>query len=271
MELLYNVNHYPMGVFMKNAYWSRKEKKMKQSFNLVGKKFGKLIVVNRTEDTHKQWDCVCDCGNKKRVSTGDLTRKKGGVRSCGCANRMFLDGKVFGRLTVLKYAGKRKQNEWECVCSCGNKIIVPIGRLRNGKTKSCGCLRKEMCRERTLKNKLEKGEAHKNMLYHRYKKDAERRSLVFNLTLKQFETITKKNCYYCGLAPTERQSSQVSKGFLNGAYVGNGIDRINNELGYIKGNCAPCCRQCNCGKFQGTKEEFIEWVFRVAKYQSELG
>ena len=32
---------------------------------------------------------------------------------------------------------------WECLCECGNKTIVSASYLRNGKIKSCGCLRKE--------------------------------------------------------------------------------------------------------------------------------
>lgn len=30
---------------------------------------------------------------------------------------------------------------WNCKCDCGNAIIVPSKRLRNGMTKSCGCLK----------------------------------------------------------------------------------------------------------------------------------
>lgn len=52
-----------------------------------------------------------------------------------------LTGEIFGRLTVLDYAGNYK---WNCKCSCGVQKAVRGGDLRSGRTKSCGCLRKEL-------------------------------------------------------------------------------------------------------------------------------
>lgn len=67
--------------------------------------------------------------------------------------RNFTDlaGKKFGRLTVIKYAGKRnvpdrtKRNGavnlyWLCQCDCGKSCIVTRAVLTKGSTKSCGCL-----------------------------------------------------------------------------------------------------------------------------------
>jgi len=56
----------------------------------------------------------------------------------------FLDltGMRFGRLIVLKYAGKSRVGlpTWFCQCDCGN-LTPPIqtGNLRSGHTQSCGC------------------------------------------------------------------------------------------------------------------------------------
>ena len=56
--------------------------------------------------------------------------------------REDLTGRVFGMLTVKKFAWKRGVHYyWECVCSCGKETIVNGYNLRSGKTKSCGCLR----------------------------------------------------------------------------------------------------------------------------------
>lgn len=58
-----------------------------------------------------------------------------------------LTGQTFGRLKVIKYAGRAKNRKalWECECSCSNHthVIVQGANLRNGNTKSCGCLGKE--------------------------------------------------------------------------------------------------------------------------------
>ena len=59
---------------------------------------------------------------------------------------MDLTGQKFGRLTVVSRApNKRTAACWWCRCDCGNPdLIVVIGtHLRNGNTKSCGCLQKE--------------------------------------------------------------------------------------------------------------------------------
>lgn len=56
--------------------------------HLEGKTIGRLLVVERTGKKDKRknctWKCRCICGVEKEVSTSDLTRTKGGVRSCGC-------------------------------------------------------------------------------------------------------------------------------------------------------------------------------------------
>ena len=55
-----------------------------------------------------------------------------------------LTGKIFTRLTVLQRTEKRgKEWYWQCQCECGNQIEVRGVSLREGKTKSCGCLKKE--------------------------------------------------------------------------------------------------------------------------------
>ena len=55
-----------------------------------------------------------------------------------------LTGKTFGRLTVLKQAGRNKGKQvlWKCRCKCGKERIVVGVDLSRGKTKSCGCFRR---------------------------------------------------------------------------------------------------------------------------------
>lgn len=57
-------------------------------------------------------------------------------------DKRFIDlvGQVFTRLTVVSYAGNY---EFNCLCACGSKVVIRSGHLRNGNTKSCGCLHKE--------------------------------------------------------------------------------------------------------------------------------
>lgn len=55
-----------------------------------------------------------------------------------------IDGKVFGRLEVIGYAGSFKRKAmWRCRCECGIERIVYGYSLRSGETESCGCLHRE--------------------------------------------------------------------------------------------------------------------------------
>lgn len=54
------------------------------------------------------------------------------------------EGKKYGRLTFIKEVspiGKRRMIL--CKCDCGNESILPLARLTNGITVSCGCLQSE--------------------------------------------------------------------------------------------------------------------------------
>lgn len=56
-----------------------------------------------------------------------------------------LTGQSFGRLKVIGRNGKTKKGGtlWHCVCECGNECDVEGYRLKNGHTRSCGCLQFE--------------------------------------------------------------------------------------------------------------------------------
>ena len=55
-----------------------------------------------------------------------------------------LTGNRFGELTVLGLAERHNAGHiaWQCRCDCGAVCVVLGVRLRHGRTKSCGHLRK---------------------------------------------------------------------------------------------------------------------------------
>ena len=58
-----------------------------------------------------------------------------------------LTGQRFGRLTVIDRADTQNGHvRWRCRCDCGNITIVKGIHLKNGRTKSCGCLIEETTR-----------------------------------------------------------------------------------------------------------------------------
>jgi len=55
-------------------------------------------------------------------------------------------GDRFSRLVVQKLISDPKNPKAKCVCDCGNVVTPQSGALRNGRAKSCGCLRAEQNR-----------------------------------------------------------------------------------------------------------------------------
>lgn len=135
--------------------------------DLTGEKFGKLTVLALSPDRHSingnaQWLCRCECGNIVEVVNTSLLA--GTTASCGCLRRegmarlttkpaIDIRGKRFGRLTAIKPTYIRDINGsvvWKCKCDCGNIKFVTLPNLKNGSTKSCGCLKKEKIRRAVL-------------------------------------------------------------------------------------------------------------------------
>lgn len=57
-----------------------------------------------------------------------------------------LTSQRFGRWTALEISGRNRHNQilWLCLCDCGNLSKIPSGTLSSGRSKSCGCLHKEI-------------------------------------------------------------------------------------------------------------------------------
>jgi DNA-directed RNA polymerase subunit RPC12/RpoP len=108
-----------------------------------------------------------------------------------------------------------------------------------------------LCRQCHVKK--EYGYASKRQLLGVYKLSAKKRNIEFKLSNEEFFKLTQQPCYYCG----KELSMSIKSKYNNGDYIYNGIDRINNNIGYIIENCVPCCNICNIAKSDNTYEEFI--------------
>ena len=63
-------------------------------------------------------------------------------------NYIDLTGNRYGRLTVLRYyKTEKKKVYWLCRCDCGNEVAVYSASLKDGRTKSCGCLARDRMKE----------------------------------------------------------------------------------------------------------------------------
>lgn len=143
-------------------------------------------------------------------------------------NFIDLTGQQFGRLTVVSFAGiVNRRARWECVCTCGARIVTGRQDLRSGRTRSCGCLR----RENTTAIKTTHGMRHTP----EYKAWAAAKGRCTNPTDRAYE-------YYGGRGITFSPSWLDSfENFL--ADMGmrpsprHTLDRIDNSKGYAPDNC----------------------------------
>jgi len=85
-----------------------------RKLDLIGQRFGRLIVIELFDRNAKRtlWKCKCDCGNEKVIDSGSIV--SGHTKSCGCFRR-----------DVKMTHGMHKSPEYktwvQMRCRCSNK------------------------------------------------------------------------------------------------------------------------------------------------------
>lgn len=91
-------------------------------------------------------ECECQCEKKTRTTMTISTLLRGRSKRCGCETDIRT-GDKFGRWTVLDKTNTKQSSRsdmWRCQCECGEIREVLSSALRNGRSKSCGCLTREI-------------------------------------------------------------------------------------------------------------------------------
>ena len=181
-------------------------------------------------------------------------------------NKTNIVGKRFGKLLVTASTeSKANRARWVCQCDCGNKCISTGKTLREGKKQSCGCIKREQSKELVKilhkSNELAFGEAACNHLYSVYKHNADKRNLLYTITIEDFRKLTSSSCYYCNDAPMYSHSGVT----CSTPYVYNGVDRVDNTIGYVLENCVPCCRICNWMKRTQSQKDFVTKCAKITE------
>ena len=147
-----------------------------------------------------------------------------------------LQGKTFNRLTVLGQTGRSTKSGdciWLCQCSCGNTKELPSTNIKTGKTKSCGCLAKEIAKARLFK--------HGQSTTREYNTWHHMKQRCLDPAYKQYGD-------YGGRGITISKKWMKFENFL--ADMGtcpedHFLDRIDNDKGYSKRNCRWVTRTVN--------------------------
>lgn len=151
----------------------------------------------------------------------------------------MLEKKKYNRLTPIEIAYKRgRVNYWLCKCDCGKSVIVREPNIKNGHTKSCGCIRVE-------RMKLENPKYNHGLRYHRLN------SIWRGMKTRCFNPNTPFYKHYGGRGITVCEEwTDSENGFQNFAKwaIANGwdenksrieqsIDRIDVNGNYEPSNC----------------------------------
>ena len=157
--------------------------------------------------------------------------------------KLNLIGQKYNNLTVIEEASPhftpagRKKIMWKCQCDCGNFTIVETSNLRNGHTKSCGCLCGKIDRTGQRFGKLI---AIKHLSGGKYLCKCD----CGNILKVETSNLTSGNTQSCGCLQKER-TSQASFKDLTGQRFGKLVVLkrvINNRFNHT---CYQC--QCDCG------------------------
>lgn len=178
-----------------------------------------------------------------------------------------LTGRSFGRLKVLGLSPKRsgRKSYWVCECVCGNKKVVRSDSLKDGKVKSCGCLKKEQDEinlDRTTHAKS------KTPLHSKWLKIKER---CYNPNAKAFEFYGKRGIAMC--EEWKNNFESFEKWALDNGYSsGLTIERLDNNKGYNPDNCKwiPFEEQANNRR----STIWVEWngkTQNLTQWADELG
>lgn len=193
-------------------------------------------------------------------------------------------GSKYNKLTVLSFSHskkfERKKRIGSCdyryyynfKCDCGKEKVISTHSVLNNTTKSCGCLQLEACnslenKQRLhqnsiiLNNNIDHNESAIKRIFSSYKTGANKRGYSFELTYDDFKELTNGTCTYCGDSAYGLSKSKNNKGM----YPYNGIDRVDNSIGYIKSNCVTCCKYCNSMKRDTPLDEFKERITKIYK------
>ncbi len=207
----------------------------------IGQKFGHLTIINYIPREIKNGkkerlkvECICDCG--KRCVKVFKEIRSGNTKGCGCRidrNKEYYDsliGKKFNHLTILEIVGSNKDKKKlaRCLCDCGNEHITTIKSIKNGLTKSCGCLQKEIVGSRFVID----GRSHER-LYTIY---TNMKARCYNINSSSYKDYGKRGITICKEWLDDYNT--FKKWSINNGYSEDlTIDRINVDGNYEPTNC----------------------------------
>ena len=141
-------------------------------------------------------------------------------------NFIDLTGASYGRLSVVSRSeNKGNLTAWNCICECGANVSVRASDLRNGTTRSCGCLHKEV----VSKNFTTHGKSKTNT----YRIWASMMSRCTDINAINFKHYGGRGVSVCD----EWRNFDAFYRDMGERPQGKSIERLNNNKNYSNDNC----------------------------------
>ena len=163
------------------------------------------------------------------------------------------------RINDRKRDDKKRQDPTLCL-DCGVKLteLVRAKGKHNKELRRCiPCYEKlkKYESQRAVRERNYKAEAftNKHVFWNHYVKSAKKRNIDFGISKTLFNELILKKCFYC----EHFKDNEV-----------NGIDRIDNNKGYIEGNAVTCCQICNMMKSTQHPQEFIDKLYAINLFKT---
>lgn len=153
-----------------------------------------------------------------------------------------LTGRVFGRLTVVRLDSKDRYGaRWHCSCECGGNRVVRGTALRDGTTRSCSCLSRELAAARSKRDGSRRARRHG----HTSETGVRKRTSTYISWASARQRVLDPNHQnyplYGGrgiaMAPRWLESFECFLADMGERPKGHTLDRIDPNGHYAPGNC----------------------------------
>lgn len=141
---------------------------------------------------------------------------------------IYNSGDVINNIEIIKEVESYQGRRFEFKCSCGNVFITNITKIKNGHTKSCGCLARQIL--------IDRNKSHELTYTRLYRIYSGMKTRCYNANTLSFMDYGSRGIIIC------KEWLNDFMNFYNWA-INNGyddllsIDRINNDGNYEPSNC----------------------------------